>query len=136
MMSELLNRQEYRSFLKRTRERKALKSIIKHLNKRTKPKNKHFYLKSLRDSCFSFSECKKLGFKFSRRLWKSCLNQRDRLSGGRPRIAQYLVDGINQVLEENSEISSSRTACYFTKRQAISYLSTILMASTNALLIE
>ena len=44
MMQSLLTNKHYSSFINSSKERKALKEIIKHLNKRIKPKNKHFYL--------------------------------------------------------------------------------------------
>jgi hypothetical protein len=115
MMRSLLSNKHYNTFINSSKERKALKEIIKHLNKRIKPKNKHFYLKSLRRH-FSKKHCKTLGFKFSRHLWRSCLNSKERDPGGAPRIPDFLTESIFHHLEEQSEISSSRTTSFFQKR--------------------
>ncbi len=95
---------------KPTRERCSLKKIIRHINERIKPKNKHFYLRSLRTSGFSDSECRDLGFKFGYKLWLSCLNQSLRNSGGRPGLNPGIIESINAYCEDFSEISSYRIA--------------------------
>jgi hypothetical protein len=92
----------------RTKERTALELILEQLNKRIKPKKKHYFLRILK-SLFSFNECKRLKFKFSKHLWRTCLDERERKPGGRPRIPEELQDNISDYLIRNSEISSSRT---------------------------
>jgi len=102
-----------------TRESSALKKIIKHLNVRIKPKNKHFFLRSIRKAGFSFEETKTLGFKFSKYLWKSCLKVHDRDLGGRPQLPKNLANSINGHYEQNSEPSSYRVATKIIKKDKI-----------------
>ena len=93
-----------------TREKMALKRIVNQLNSRIKPKNKHFFLRSLRKAGFNFDETKELGFKFSKFLWRSCLNNQDRNTGGRPKLPAHLVEAIDKHFEQNSDPSSYRLA--------------------------
>jgi hypothetical protein len=98
-----------------SRETIALKKLSYQLNKRVKPKNKHFFIKCLRKSNFSRMECTKLGFKFSKHLWSTCLINEDRDVGGRYSYCKNYKERINKFLEENSEISASRTTTIFNK---------------------
>ena len=102
-----------------TRERLALERIVKRLNVRIKPKNKHYFLRSIRQSGFSFGETKKLGFKFSKFLWNSCLNNRERNLGGRPGLPENLKLGITKHLENNSAPSSYRTSTQIRKKNIL-----------------
>jgi hypothetical protein len=99
-----------------TRESKALKKILRKLNNRIKPKNKHYFLRSLRLSGFSREECIELGFKHSTHLWESCYDRQKRLLGGRPKMSQRLKDYLEIFLRENSQPSSYRVATKITKR--------------------
>ena len=94
---------------KRTRESIVLKKLTPLINNRIKPKNKHFFLKAFKTSKFSEKEVKRLGFKFSNFLWRSCSNSTDRKNGGRRQIPEYLKHMINDYLLRHSEISASRT---------------------------
>ena len=99
-----------------SKDRVALTNIIKHLNLRVKPKQKHYYLKAIR--CAGFIrrfDVKKLGFKFSSWLWDKCLESRERNLGGRPNIGNLMISNITKHLEDFSEIAGSRTTTQFIK---------------------
>jgi hypothetical protein len=102
-----------------SRESKALKLIIKKLNVRIKPKNKHHYLRALRRSGFSFEETKYLGYNASNHLWKACLDRRERKLGGRPQLSQNIKNAINLYLENNSDPSSYKIATQIEKNPLI-----------------
>ena len=89
MMKDVLSSKKYR-FSKLTKESRTLNKIIPHLNSRIRQKHKHVFLKSFRDSGFSFEDVTFLGFKFSQYLWYSCLDSRERKFGGRLGFHDYL----------------------------------------------
>ena len=109
MMKDVLSSKKYR-FSKLTKESRTLNKIIPHLNSRIRQKHKHVFLKSFRDSGFSFEDVTFLGFKFSQYLWYSCLDSRERKVGGRLGFHDYLRPKINTFLEINSEIGANRTS--------------------------
>ncbi len=47
-----------------------------------KSKSKHKFLFPIRKAGFSMKSAEKLGFKSSKHLWKTCLNQKKRNNGG------------------------------------------------------
>ena len=90
----------------------ALKKISKSVNDKTitKSKEKHFYIRSLRESGIHFQEVKELGFKCSTFLWKSSLDNRRRNLGGAPRLPIEITNEIINHMEDISEIAANRSA--------------------------
>ena len=77
MISDILNEKEKKEIAKKYTN--ALSGLSEPINNFIKPKMKHFYISQLRKAGFSRSEAKKIGFKFSKNLWTSCLNNNFRI---------------------------------------------------------
>ena len=108
MISDILTEQEKRQIAKKYID--ALSGLSEPINNIIKPKMKHFYIYPLRNAGLKDSEARKIGFKFSKDLWTSCLFRKYRLPGGRYGISDSLKSQISKHLEsqEVSEIAANR----------------------------
>ena len=108
MISDILTEQEKRQIAKKYID--ALSGLSEPINNMIKPKMKHFYIYPLRKAGLKDSEARKIGFKFSKDLWTSCLFRKYRLHGGRYGISDTLKEQISQHLasQEVSEIAANR----------------------------
>jgi hypothetical protein len=86
----------------------ALSGIAVHVNKRTKLKQRHYFIRPLRQANLTLKEIKEIGFKCGKSLWKTCLNKSERLEGGRPEIPETIKDGINNHMENVSSEAANR----------------------------
>lgn len=89
----------------------ALKKMSKAVNDKTitKSKQKHYFIRPLRDSGLHLQEVKELGFKCSWDLWKSCKNSNARQLGGARKIPDKIIKEINKHMEGLSEIAANRS---------------------------
>jgi hypothetical protein len=87
----------------------ALRHISLAVNQKTKPKDKHFFIRPLRVGGLSRNQAKGLGFNLSDKIWKSCLIRNDRNLGGRPSIPNGFVKELNIHLQKLSNVSSTRS---------------------------
>ena len=135
MMKDILSNKKYK-FSKLTKESRTLNKIIPHLNLRVRQKHKHVFLKSFRDSGFSFDDITFLGFKFSQYLWYSCQDSRERKVGGRIGFHDYLMPKINTFLEINSEIGANRTSLQIKKPTSKRKKNGVIIKQKNERMIE
>lgn len=87
----------------------GLKNLSKPINS-VKQKNRHIFYYQLKLAKIPLRELKKMNYKISNRLWKTCTNTSERLVGGRPPLSLNKITQINDILESNSAISSFKTA--------------------------
>jgi hypothetical protein len=108
MLDDILTKEEKLSMVKEYKE--ALIGLSEPINNFVKPKMKHFYINPLRKAGLKGEEAKSLGFKFSKRLWLSCLDSSFRNVGGRHRISEHLQKAIvNHITSQGiSEIAANR----------------------------
>ena len=108
MISDILTEQEKKQISKKYID--ALSGLSEPINNIVKPKMKHFYIYHLRRAGLKDSQARKMGFKFSKHLWTSCLNRNFRHPGGRCCISDSLKDQISQhfASQKVSEIAANR----------------------------
>ena len=89
----------------------ALRQISTAVNNKdvVKSKSKHHFIRPLRQSGFSISKAKELGFNFSIKLWISCQNTTERNLGGRPELLREVVREMNRHLEPFTTIASNKS---------------------------
>jgi len=68
----------------------ALNGLANTVNKRVKTKQKHDFIRPLRQADLTLSNIKDLGFNCGKELWKNCHDERPRLQGGRPVLDDYI----------------------------------------------
>ena len=90
------------------KERLALQEFSQ-LSNESKMKNRRFFIRPMRISGFSFSETKRLGFKCSLHLWKSCILYLPKQKNGRKPLKHCYQQSINSFLDNLSATSSDRT---------------------------
>jgi hypothetical protein len=93
---------KYKESLKRMSNFLCNNSIIK-------PKKKHHIIRPFREAGLNLSQVHDLGFKCSHRLWNDCLDTSERNLGGKPPLAEDLVEAINKQIEDLSDPSSDKT---------------------------
>jgi hypothetical protein len=73
-----------------------------------KPKDRHRFVKPLREAGLLYKDVRHFGYKVSTKLWKSCLNDEERNKGGRHGISDSMKTSINNYLESCSHVASNR----------------------------
>jgi hypothetical protein len=84
----------------------ALNGLADTVNKRVKTKQKHNFIRPLRLANFTLANIKELGFHCGKQLWKNCLDERERLPGGRP----IIDDKIQTDIENHMQLITSEAA--------------------------
>jgi len=87
----------------------ALQGIAKTVNNRVKPKKKHYFKKPLRLATLTLSNIQELGFNCGKRLWKNCLDENERLPGGRPTLSENIQTDIENHFESITNVAANRT---------------------------
>jgi hypothetical protein len=87
----------------------ALKGIAKSVNRRVELKRKHYFIRPLRLASLTLSNINELGFECGKELWKSCLDERERLPGGRPSLDDKIKSDIQKHFESISYEAANRT---------------------------
>lgn len=86
----------------------ALSGIALHVNKRVKQKQKHYFIRPLRQANFKLKEVNDLGFECGKSLWNTCMDSSERLKGGRPSLSDDIKNNINTHMEHNSTEAANR----------------------------
>jgi hypothetical protein len=87
----------------------ALANMSTALHKLVKKKDQHHFIRALRKAGISKSDLNKLGYKCGKKLWKSCLDARERNLGGRQSIPSECIDEIKAHMESISTLASDKT---------------------------
>jgi hypothetical protein len=95
--------------LKSTR---ALMNISASVNETrlVKSKSKHYFIRPLRHAGFTKRQVNRLGFDCGKKLWRSCMNRRDRHLGGRSRLSLQTLSDIRATMCRLSTFSADRMA--------------------------
>ncbi|CAF0891443.1 unnamed protein product [Brachionus calyciflorus] len=87
--------------------KEALKNLSSYYNE-VELKERHRFVKQLKNSDLNFSKTRRLGFKVSRHLWDTCSDSNDRKKGGGVAISNDIQKAIEDYLKEKSNIASNR----------------------------
>jgi hypothetical protein len=68
----------------------------------------HHFIRQLRSAGLKLPQVKMLDFKCSKKLWRSCLNTRERHLGGRPRLPNETINEIQETMVNLSNYSADR----------------------------
>lgn len=63
------------------RFKQALTLLSRPFNKFVKQKQKHFFIRPLKESGLKYNQAKILGFQFSKHIWATCMDSRERNKG-------------------------------------------------------
>ncbi|CAF0925295.1 unnamed protein product, partial [Brachionus calyciflorus] len=85
----------------------SLKNLI-DFYKSIKLKERHKFIRPIKNSGVCYSELRDMGFPVSRHLWESCEKSNERNKGGGKSISEDLKDSLNVYLQERSSIASNR----------------------------
>lgn len=128
MLKDVLSNQEKEEIM----EEKYKKALLNFslIYKNTKSKNKHPFIRALKQAGFTKKECLSFNFKCGKKLWKSCMKTSDRdlgldnyfliflfkivitnyhNLGGQPKISKDLAMAVNHHMKNVSQIASNRT---------------------------
>lgn len=87
----------------------ALQGIARTVNKRINSKRKHYFIRPLRMATLTLSNIQELGFNCGKRLWKNCLDEKERLPGGRPTLSEKIQTDIENHFESITNVAANRT---------------------------
>ena len=109
MLHDILTKQELSSvYSKHVRALTKLGRVVS--NKQiVKPRDKHYFIRAIRESGIGLTECKELGFVCSKNLWIGSRNVQPRSLGGRPNMPSEWVKQIKEHMEKNSNVASNRS---------------------------
>ncbi len=72
-------------------------------------KQKHYYIRPLRQANLTLANIKDLGFNCGKDLWENCLDDRERLLGGRPIIDDKIQTDIENHMHSITNVAANRT---------------------------
>ena len=105
LIGDILNKEE--ADLISLRYVNALEGLAVEINKQKKTK-KHYFIRPLRKAKFKLKEIKRLKFKVSKKLWRSCINPNERCIGGKKSLDFKVINQINEYLDLHSRPAANR----------------------------
>jgi hypothetical protein len=105
MLKDLLNKEELHSLA--SKYVNVLSEYSTHINENIKMKEKHNFIRPLRNNGFRLNEIKEMGFNCGDVLWQTCLNRNARNKGGRPMLDIAIRNSIEEFLESKTSIAAN-----------------------------
>jgi hypothetical protein len=87
----------------------ALNGLANTVNNKVTTKQKHHFIRPLRQASFTLANIKELGFNCGKDLWKKCLDDRERLPGSRPIIDDNIQTDIENHMNSITNVAANGT---------------------------